>query len=67
MKRFPKINWVMAHAGGGKSGEIMRAVRDFPTIYVETCGSRLRNGSVEYAVKQGTSRSGPLRHRHAPV
>ena len=51
VKRFPRINWVMAHAGAGKNDEIMRAVRDFPTIYVETCGSRMPNGGVEYAVK----------------
>ena len=43
----------MAHAGGGKNDEVMRAVRDFPTIYVETCSGRLRNGGVEYAVKHG--------------
>ena len=53
VKRFPKINWVMAHAGGGTSAETMRAVRDFPTIYVETCSSGLRNGGIEYAVKHG--------------
>ena len=53
VKRFPKINWVMAHAGGGTSAEVARTVRDFPTIYVETCSSGLRYGGIEYAVKHG--------------
>ena len=53
VKRFPQINWVMAHAGGGKSKETMKAVRDLGNVYVETCGSGLGSGGVEYAVKEG--------------
>ena len=51
VKRFPRVKWVMAHAGGGKSKEAMQAARDFSTIYVETCGSGL--SSIEFAVKEG--------------
>ena len=31
----------------------MKAVRDFSSIYVETCGSGLHNGGIEYPVKEG--------------
>ncbi len=51
VKRFPQINWVMAHAGGGRGEEAVKAVRDFSSVYVETCSSGLR--SIEHAVKEG--------------
>ena len=60
VKRFPQVTWVMAHAGGGRSAqdlagsaldETMKAVREFPNIYLETCGSALHNGGIEFAIK----------------
>ncbi len=31
----------------------MKVVRDFSPIYLESCGSGLHNGGVEYPVKEG--------------
>ncbi len=30
----------------------MKTVRDFPNIYLETCGSGLHNGGIEYPVRE---------------
>ena len=47
-KRFPQVNWVMAHAGGSKSQGAIEAARDLPRVYLETCGSSLQG--IEFAV-----------------
>ena len=61
VSRFPEVTWVMAHSGRGRSmselegsglEETMKTVRDFPNVYLETCGSGLHNGGIEYPVRE---------------
>ena len=42
-------SWLMPAGAGGE--EAVKAVRDFSSVYVETCSSGLR--SIEHAVKEG--------------
>jgi predicted TIM-barrel fold metal-dependent hydrolase len=49
VKQFPRVRWVIAHAGGGQE-PALRAARDLPNVYVETCGSGLGFGGIERAV-----------------
>ncbi len=52
--RFPKVNFVCAHAGGEWEKGI-RAVRAFPNIYVETSGFDPTAGFIEMAVRELTA------------
>jgi predicted TIM-barrel fold metal-dependent hydrolase len=50
VKRFPKVRWVLAHAGGGR-GPAAEVARALPNVYLETCGSGLSYRGIEAAVK----------------
>ena len=49
-KRFPRVRWVLAHAGG-RSGPAAEVARALPNVYLETCGSGLSYRGIEAAVK----------------
>jgi predicted TIM-barrel fold metal-dependent hydrolase len=49
VQRFPRIRWVLAHAGGD-GGAAAEAARDLPNLYLETCGSALSYGGIERSV-----------------
>jgi len=50
-ERFPRVKWVLAHAGGWGPEKAIEAARDLPNIYLETCGSPTGQGAIESSVK----------------
>ena len=50
-KRFPRIRWVMAHAGSGSNWSSIEAARDIPNVYLETASSRGEPGIIKAVVE----------------
>ena len=50
-ERFPRVKWVLAHAGGWGPEKAIEAARDLPNVYLETCGSPTGQGAIESSVK----------------
>lgn len=53
-QRFPKVRWVLGHAGVTDIGVVqaVEAVRACPNIYLETCTSYGREGTIEFLVEE---------------
>ena len=56
-KRFPKIKWVLAHAGAGGGGlsrarGSVDAARQVPNVYLETAAASVEPGALEWVVEQ---------------
>ena len=54
-KEYPKIKWVIAHAGGGADLDSVKTAKELPNIWLETCGSGNGLYAVSYAVNHGLS------------
>ena len=54
-KDYPKIKWVIAHAGGGTELDSVKTAKELPNIWLETCGSGNPLYAVSYAVNHGLS------------
>ena len=52
-ERFPRIRWVLAHAGRLPPGRVLsvQAAQARPNIYLETCSSGADAGTIEYMVE----------------
>ena len=52
-RRFPRISWILAHAGSSnppRSEEAMEAARSCPSVYLETASSSCAYGTIEAIV-----------------
>lgn len=52
-QEYPKIKWVIAHAGGGADLDSIATAKELPNIWLETCGSGNGLYAVTYAVNHG--------------
>ena len=52
-KRFPRVRWVLAHAGNAREGQelAVQAAQACPNIFLETATSFGDHGTIEYLVE----------------
>ena len=50
-KRFPRIKWVLAHAGAGRQSGAIEAARTLPNVYLETAYAVGAPGQLEAVVE----------------